>query len=107
MINITAIIKPLRFTFTKIWTYKDDFERRSLEDDYTDSLVVRWEELIAFFFTRYSQIAIFHIFWVLIPNLRSIFDESQYLASPRPPQVGQHTKKYQKSHKFTLHCRGG
>jgi len=45
MINITAIIKPLRFTFTKIWTYKDDFERRSLEDYYTDSLVVRWAYL--------------------------------------------------------------
>ena len=34
MIDITAIIKPLWFTFTEIWTYKDDFERRSLKDDY-------------------------------------------------------------------------
>ena len=36
MIDITAIVKPLRFTFTEIWTYKDDFERRSLKDNYTE-----------------------------------------------------------------------
>ena len=31
---MTAIIKPLRFTFTEVWTYKGDFERLSLKDDY-------------------------------------------------------------------------
>ena len=31
---MTAIIKPLWFTFMEIWTYKGDFERRSLIDDY-------------------------------------------------------------------------
>ena len=34
MIDMTAIIKPLRFTFTEIWTCKGDFERRPLKDDY-------------------------------------------------------------------------
>ena len=34
MTNVTAIVKPLRFTFTEIWTYKGDSERRSLKDDY-------------------------------------------------------------------------
>ena len=34
---MTAIIKPLWFTFMEIWTYKGDFERLSLKDDYVSS----------------------------------------------------------------------
>ena len=34
MIDITGIFKPLWFTFMEIWTYKGDFERRSLKDNY-------------------------------------------------------------------------
>ena len=34
MIHITAIFKHLWFTIMEIWTYKGDFERRSLKDDY-------------------------------------------------------------------------
>ena len=38
MINISAIFKPLWFTFKEIWTYKGDFERRSLKDGYAATI---------------------------------------------------------------------
>ena len=31
---MTAIVKPLGLPLGEIWTYKGDFERRSLKDDY-------------------------------------------------------------------------
>ena len=51
---------------------------------------------MTFFVKSFSQIAIFHIFLVLNPNLEFFFFESQDLASPRPPQVSLSWPKYQK-----------